>query len=108
MVGLCEGLLFAHAAGLDVDAWLGAVRGGAAGSRSLELYAPRLRGRDFEPGFFVKARVQSSPHVCVPPHTCDADRANHTPPPHPPILARSHTRPLLPPPPPPVRSRSTL
>ena len=54
MVGLCEGLLFAHEAGLDVDNWLAAVRGGAAGSRSMELYAPRLRGRDFGPGFFVK------------------------------------------------------
>lgn len=51
---MCEGLLFAHAAGLDVDAWLGAVRGGAAGSRSLELYAPKLRSRDFNPGFYVK------------------------------------------------------
>ena len=54
MVGLCEGLLFAHASGLDLDAYLTAIRGGAAGSRSLELYAPRLRKGDMAPGFLVK------------------------------------------------------
>jgi 3-hydroxyisobutyrate dehydrogenase-like beta-hydroxyacid dehydrogenase len=54
MVGLCEGLVYAHAAGLDLDAYLTAIRGGAAGSRSLELYAPRLRKGDMQPGFLVK------------------------------------------------------
>jgi 3-hydroxyisobutyrate dehydrogenase-like beta-hydroxyacid dehydrogenase len=54
MVGLCEGLVFAHASGLDLDAYLAAIRGGAAGSRSLELYAPRLRKGDMQPGFMVK------------------------------------------------------
>ena len=54
MIGLCEGLLFAHASGLDLDAYLTAIRGGAAGSRSLELYAPRLRKGDLAPGFLVK------------------------------------------------------
>jgi len=54
MVGLCEGLLFAHASGLDLDVYLNAIRGGAAGSRSLELYAPRLRKGDMQPGFLVK------------------------------------------------------
>ena len=54
MVGLCESLLFVSQSGLDVDAWLAAVRGGAAGSRSMELYVPRLRVRDFAPGFYVK------------------------------------------------------
>jgi 3-hydroxyisobutyrate dehydrogenase len=58
MVGLCESLLFAHSSGLDVDAWLTAVRGGAAGSRSMELYVPRLRVRDFAPGFYVKHFVK--------------------------------------------------
>ena len=54
MIGLCEGLLFAHASGLNLDAYLTAIRGGAAGSRSLELYAPRLRKGDMAPGFLVK------------------------------------------------------
>mgnify|MGYP003347422606 CR=1 FL=1 len=54
MIGLCEGLLFAHASGLDLDEYLTAIRSGAAGSRSLELYAPRLRKGDMKPGFLVK------------------------------------------------------
>ena len=58
MVGLVEGLLYAHAAGLDLDAYLGAIRGGAAGSRSLELYSGRLLARDWAPGFFVKHFVK--------------------------------------------------
>eukprot|EP00475_Leptophrys_vorax_P034926 TRINITY_DN57085_c0_g1_i1.p1 TRINITY_DN57085_c0_g1~~TRINITY_DN57085_c0_g1_i1.p1 ORF type:complete len:139 (-),score=6.16 TRINITY_DN57085_c0_g1_i1:112-504(-) len=58
MVGLVEGLLFAHKAGLDLDTYLGAIRGGAAGSRSLDLYAPRILNRDMAPGFFVKHFVK--------------------------------------------------
>jgi 3-hydroxyisobutyrate dehydrogenase len=46
--------MFAHASGLDLDAYLAAIRGGAAGSKSLELYAPRLRTADHAPGFYVK------------------------------------------------------
>lgn len=46
-------MLFAHASGLDLDAYLAAIRGGAAGSRSLELYASRLRANDHAPGFKV-------------------------------------------------------
>jgi 3-hydroxyisobutyrate dehydrogenase-like beta-hydroxyacid dehydrogenase len=58
MVGLVEGLLYAHKAGLDVEEFLAAVRGGAAGSKSMELYADRLLQRDLAPGFFVKHFVK--------------------------------------------------
>ena len=54
MVGVVEGLLFAHEAGLDLEVYLGAIRNGAAASRSLELYAPRLLKGDLNPGFLVK------------------------------------------------------
>jgi len=53
MIGLIEGMLYAQKAGLNVDQVIQAVRGGAAGSRSLELYAERILQRDFEPGFYV-------------------------------------------------------
>eukprot|EP00951_Prasinocladus_malaysianus_P034052 scaffold341075_cov33-Prasinocladus_malaysianus.AAC.1 len=58
MVGLVEGLLYAHKAGLDVEDFLEAIRYGAAGSKSMELYADRLLNRDMEPGFFVKHFVK--------------------------------------------------
>ena len=54
MVGVCEALLYAHKAGLDVENVLRSVSGGAAGSWSLSNLAPRMVVGDFEPGFFVE------------------------------------------------------
>lgn len=53
MVGMCEGLLYAHRAGLSLDAYLVAISEGAAASFSLRAYAPRILNRDMEPGFRV-------------------------------------------------------
>jgi 3-hydroxyisobutyrate dehydrogenase len=53
MVGVCEGLLYARAAGLDMQRVLASVEKGAAGSWSLTHYAPRVLAGDFEPGFLV-------------------------------------------------------
>src|SRR5262249_15059670 len=41
MIGVCEALLYAHRAGLDLTRVLESVSGGAAGSWSLTNYAPR-------------------------------------------------------------------
>lgn len=54
MIGVCEALLYAYKAGLDLETVLAAVSGGAAGSWSLTNYAPRMLKGDFEPGFFVE------------------------------------------------------
>jgi 3-hydroxyisobutyrate dehydrogenase len=54
MIGVCEALLYAYRAGLDVETVLESVSGGAAGSWSLSNYAPRMLKGDFEPGFFVE------------------------------------------------------
>jgi 3-hydroxyisobutyrate dehydrogenase len=53
MIGVCEALLYAHRAGLDVERALDTIKGGAAGSWSLSNYAPRLLSGDLEPGFKV-------------------------------------------------------
>lgn len=53
MIGVCEALLYAQRAGLDVQRVLDTIGGGAAGSWSLANYAPRMLGEDFEPGFKV-------------------------------------------------------
>ncbi len=53
MIGVCEGLLYAQAAGLDMKRVLASVEKGAAGSWSLTNYAPRIIAGDFEPGFLV-------------------------------------------------------
>jgi 3-hydroxyisobutyrate dehydrogenase len=54
MVGVCEALLYAHRAGLNLETVLEAVGGGAAGSWSLSNYAPRMLKGDFAPGFMVE------------------------------------------------------
>ncbi|HTS01968.1 MAG TPA: NAD(P)-dependent oxidoreductase [Thermoanaerobaculia bacterium] len=54
MVGVCEGLLYAQAAGLDLHRVLASVEKGAAGSWSLTHSAPRILAGDFEPGFMVE------------------------------------------------------
>jgi len=58
MVGMCEALLFAHRAGLDVETTLQAISAGAAGSWSLSNLAPRVVRGDFAPGFMVEHFVK--------------------------------------------------
>jgi 3-hydroxyisobutyrate dehydrogenase len=53
MVGVCEALLYAYRAGLDLETVLDSVSSGAAGSWSLSNYSPRMLSGDFEPGFAV-------------------------------------------------------
>lgn len=54
MLGMCEGLRYAEAAGLDGEKVIESVGGGAAGSWSINNLGPRILQRDFEPGFFVE------------------------------------------------------
>ena len=53
MVGVCEALLYAYRAGLDLEKVLSSVSGGAAGSWSLSNLAPRMIANNMEPGFYV-------------------------------------------------------
>jgi len=54
MMGVCEGLLYARAAGLEVGKVIESVSSGAAGSWSISNLGPRIAGGDFEPGFYVE------------------------------------------------------
>jgi 3-hydroxyisobutyrate dehydrogenase len=53
MVGVCEALLYAYRAGLDVPRVLATIETGAAGSWSLSNYSPRALRGDFAPGFKI-------------------------------------------------------
>ncbi|XP_026447621.1 probable 3-hydroxyisobutyrate dehydrogenase-like 1, mitochondrial [Papaver somniferum] len=64
MVGLVEGMVYAHKAGLDVGLYLNAISTGAAGSKSLDLYGNRILERDFEAGFFVNHFVKDL-GICI-------------------------------------------
>lgn len=54
MLGVCEAIAYAEAAGLDPGTVLGSIESGAAGSWSLSNLAPRIIAGNFEPGFYVK------------------------------------------------------
>jgi 3-hydroxyisobutyrate dehydrogenase len=54
MIGVCEALLYAYKAGLDLPTVLQSVAPGAAGSWSLSNLGPRMIANNFDPGFFVE------------------------------------------------------
>jgi 3-hydroxyisobutyrate dehydrogenase len=54
MIGVCEGLLYAYKAGLDLETVMQSVASGAAGSWSLSNLGPRIIAGNFAPGFFVE------------------------------------------------------
>jgi 3-hydroxyisobutyrate dehydrogenase len=58
MVGVCEALLYAYRAGLDLPTVMQSVATGAAGSWSLTNLGPRIIANQFDPGFFVEHFVK--------------------------------------------------
>ena len=58
MIGICEALVYAVRAGLDLETTLEAISSGAAGSWSLSNLAPRMLAGDFAPGFMVEHFVK--------------------------------------------------
>jgi 3-hydroxyisobutyrate dehydrogenase len=58
MIGVCEGLLYAHKAGLDLETVMQSVGSGAAGSWSLTNLGARIIANNFAPGFFVEHFVK--------------------------------------------------
>ena len=58
MVGVCEALLYAYRANLDLESVLASVSGGAAGSWSLSNLAPRMIADNMAPGFYVNHFVK--------------------------------------------------
>lgn len=58
MFSVCESLLYAQEAGLDVDTWLELVVSGAGGSTAMNTLGRRILKGDFAPGFFVEHFVK--------------------------------------------------
>lgn len=54
MIGMIEALIYAEKANLDANTVLKSIGTGAAGSWSLDNYAPRIIKNDFAPGFAIK------------------------------------------------------
>lgn len=58
MFSVCESLLYAQQAGLNVPEWLDLVAVGAAGSVAMNTLGRRILKDDFEPGFYVEHFVK--------------------------------------------------
>ena len=58
MLGVAEGLLYADKAGLDLDAYIPALMGGAAQSHLLGVHGPKIASRNFDPGFMVRLQLK--------------------------------------------------
>lgn len=56
--GVCEALAYAKAKGLNGQTFLDSVSTGAAGSRQLDTFGPKILAADYAPGFFVKHFVK--------------------------------------------------
>ena len=58
IIGVCEALVYAYKAGLDIETVLKSVSGGAAGSWSLTNYGPRIIANNVDPGFYIEHFVK--------------------------------------------------
>lgn len=58
MIGVCEGLLYAYRAGLDLTTVMQSIGSGAAASWSLSNLGARIIHNHFDPGFFVEHFVK--------------------------------------------------
>lgn len=58
MIGVCEALLYAQRAGLDLERVMQSVASGAASSWALVNLGPRILAGNFDPGFFVEHFVK--------------------------------------------------
>lgn len=54
LTGVCEALTYAKAKGLDLKTLLQSVSTGAAGSKQLDSFGPKIMEEDYAPGFFMK------------------------------------------------------
>ncbi len=53
MIGVCEAMLYARKAGLDLETMVKTISKGAAGCWTLDNLAPRIIANDYQPGFFI-------------------------------------------------------
>ena len=52
--GVCEAITYAKAKGLDLPTVLRSVSTGAAGSKQMDIFGPKILAEDYAPGFFMK------------------------------------------------------
>ena len=58
LIGMVEGFMYAHKAGLDIPQMIELVGTGAAGSNYFRAIAPKVAKGDYSPGFYVQHLVK--------------------------------------------------
>ena len=71
--GVCEALTYAKEKGLDPDTFMKSVATGAAGSRQLDLYGPKIIAGDYAPGFFMKHFIKDMKLALIEANKSDID-----------------------------------
>lgn len=71
--GVCEAFTYARAKGLDVGTVFKSVAAGAAGSRQLDMFWPKITDRDYAPGFYMKHFIKDMKLALTEANTCKLD-----------------------------------
>ncbi len=58
MFSVCESLLYAREAGLDVRTWMELASAGAGGSVAMQNLGPRMLDGNYDPGFFIEHYIK--------------------------------------------------
>ncbi len=64
LMGVCESLLFAQEAGLNVEQWMQATIMGSGNSHAMSVMGPRLLQKNYDPGFFVELYLKDL-RLCI-------------------------------------------
>ena len=76
LTGVCEALSYAKAKGLDMPTLLKSVSTGAAGSKQLDTFGPKILEEDYAPGFFMKHFIKDMKLALVEANISEIGRAH--------------------------------
>jgi len=71
--GVCEAFAYARAKGLDLETVFKSVAAGAAGSKQLEVFGPKIIAGDYAPGFYMKHFIKDMKLALVEANMCELD-----------------------------------
>ena len=71
--GVCEAFTYAKAKGLDLQTLLDSVSTGAAGSKQLDTFGPKILEGDYAPGFFMKHFIKDMKIALIEANQCELD-----------------------------------
>lgn len=71
--GVCEAFAYAKAKGLDVGTVFKSVAAGAAGSKQLDTFWPKMSAADYTPGFYMKHFIKDMKLALTEANICELD-----------------------------------